>query len=109
MTLSFKKPLILTRINQDNQEFVNLFLNTYKLGDDINLFKFFPLFEIIFEKGIQQNKGIDSNCLICTSRYGVQALSFVSDSASKDIFCVGQSTAALTFWLMYPLYHFAWR
>ena len=95
MTLSFKKPIILTRINQDNEEFVNLFSNTYKLEDKKNFFKFFPLFEIIFDKGMQHNKDIDSNCLICTSRYGVQALSFILDSAKKDIFCVGQSTADL--------------
>ena len=95
MIPSFKKPIILTRINQDNEEFVNLFSNTYKLGDNRKFFRFFPLFEIIFEKEMQQNKEIDSNCIICTSRYGVQALSFILDSAKKDIFCVGQSTADL--------------
>ena len=95
MTLSFKKPIILTRISQDNEEFVKLFSNTYKLGDHRNFFKSFPLFEIIFENGMQYNKDIASNSLICTSRYGVQALSFILDSKKKDIFCVGQSTADL--------------
>ena len=95
MTLSFKKPLILTRVNQDNEDLVNLFSNTYKLRGNRNFFKFFPLFEIIFEKEMQRNIDIDSNCIICTSRYGVRALSFVLDSTKKDIFCVGKSTADL--------------
>ena len=93
MTLSFKKPIILTRTNQDNKDFVNLFLSTYKLENIKNCFKCLPLIEIVLEKKTKETIG--SNPLIFTSRHGVQAISLMSNLAEKEIFCVGQSTANL--------------
>ena len=92
MTLSFKKPIILTRINQDNKDFVNLFLSTYKLENIKNCFKCLPLIEIVLEKKTKETIG--SNPLIFTSRHGVQAISLMSNMAEKEIFCVGQCERA---------------
>lgn len=93
MTLSFRKPIILTRVNQDNKEFIRSFS---ALDPNVNVkdsFIFSPLYDIIFEKNLEEN--LDSDYLICTSRYGIHSIPYNSSVVSKTIFCVGETTAFL--------------
>ena len=93
MTLSFRKPIILTRVNQDNKEFIRSFS---ALDPSVNVkdsFIFFPLYDIIFEKNLEEN--LDSDYLICTSRYGIHSIPYNSSVVGKTIFCVGETTAFL--------------
>ena len=91
MTLSFKKPIILTRVNEDNKEFIQSFFELYPNINVNQSFRFLPLFEIVFDRKLQGK--LDFNYLICTSRYAIQAISSFENVVSKSIFCVGKSTA----------------
>ena len=91
MTLSFKKPIILTRVSEDNKEFIQSFFELYPNIDVNQSFRFLPVFEIVFERKFQVN--LDFNYLICTSRYAIQAISSSENVIGKSIFCVGESTA----------------
>ena len=93
MTLSFRKPIILTRVNQDNKEFIQSFS---ALDPSINVkdsFIFSPLYDIIFENNLEETS--DSDYLICTSRYGIHSIPYNFSLVGKTIFCVGETTAFL--------------
>ena len=91
MTLFFKKPVILTRVKEDNKEFLLSFKKTYPNINTKNFFKSMPLIEIEFEK--DDKKSIDYNYLIFTSRYGIQSVANIPGIKEKNIFCVGKATA----------------
>ena len=91
MTLSFKKPIILTRVDEDNKEFIQSFKSFYPKISMNESFKCFPLFKIVFEKNYEEI--LNNNCLIFTSRFGIKAVSRIEKIKEKSIFCVGKSTA----------------
>ena len=91
MTLSFKKPIILTRVNADNKEFVQSFSELYPNIDVNQSFRFLSLFEIVLERKLQEK--LDFDYLVCTSRYAIQAIPSSENVVSKYMLCVGKRTA----------------